>query len=160
MKKSYLSLVINFSLFLVVLSTAVSGLLLQIVYHIRKLLGAVVLELNHPEWSSVHHISSLMLFVLVLIHVKLHWQWYKTVLAKRLLKKNRQVLSLTGIFVLVAVLGFFPWGIHLQSGSEAVRTELIEIHDKVALVLLVCFVMHIVKRLKWFFTSFGRMNKK
>jgi hypothetical protein len=80
----------------------------------------------------------------------LHWKWYKTVIKKRLVAKNIQVLTLSMLFVLVAITGFIPWFIDLLKGDEILRKAFIEIHDKFAIILSVYLILHVIKRLKWF----------
>jgi hypothetical protein len=128
--------------------------------HGNKMLGKSVFGLNYSDWSYFHKVSIVILFILTVFHFSLHWKWYKTVIAKRLLNKNKQVITLTLIFALVAITGFIPWMIDLLEGSNIIREAFIEIHDKIAIILSVYFVLHITKRWKWFITAFEKMRNK
>jgi hypothetical protein len=35
--------------------------------------------------------------------------------------------------------------------------HVIEIHDKITLILIVFLILHIIKRLKWFSSAFGKL---
>ena len=118
-----------------------------------------VFGLEYSNWSSFHKFSIVLLFILVVFHISLHWKWYKTVFAKRLLNKNRQVITLSIIFLLVAITGFIPWIIDLIYVNDLNRKAFIEVHDKIAIILSIYFILHIIKRLKWFVTAIEKMNK-
>lgn len=163
MKKFTLSFIINSGLLLFVILTVFSGLLIQFQYHIGNhgniASDNYVLGLSYHSWSDIHKFSIIVLSVLSIFHLQQHWKWYKTVIAKRLLSKNKQVITLTIIFMLVAITGFIPWIIDLSEGSSMVRKAFIEIHDKIAIILSVFFVLHIIKRLKWFLTTLKKITK-
>jgi len=156
-------LIVNLGLFFSSIFAMFSGLLIQIEYHMGnhsdKLIDKNVLGLDYSDWSSFHKFSIVMLTIFVAIHLSLHWKWYKTVIAKRLLNKNKQVITLTIIFFVVAITGFVPWIIDLAEGNEIIRKAFIEFHDKIAIILSIYFILHIVKRLKWFLTSIEKMKK-
>lgn len=164
MKNPCFKLKINLGLLLSGLLTICSGLLIQIQYHMgnhgNKLLNNYVLGLNYSTWSYIHKFSIIIFSILVAFHISFHWKWYKIVIAKRLLNKNKQVILLTIIFVLVAITGFIPWIIDLLEGSKMTHKAFIEIHDKIAVILSIYFILHMIKRLKWFLTTFEKLNKK
>ena len=72
--------------------------------------------------------------------------------------KNRQVMILSMIFILAAITGYIPWFIKLTRGNMIIRKFYIEIHDKLALILFVFFVLHVVKRLKWFVSTLRKLK--
>lgn len=156
-------LIVNLGLLISVIFTIFSGLLIQIEYHMgnhtHKLIDKSVIGLDYSDWSSFHKFAIVMLTVFVAIHFSLHWKWYKTVFTKRLLNKNRQVITLSIIFLFVAVTGFVPWIIDLADGNDLNRKAFIEIHDKIAIILSIYFILHIIKRFKWFVSTIEKMNK-
>jgi hypothetical protein len=95
----------------------------------------------------------------MIYHVYSHWKWYKGVITKKLIAKNQQVLILSFLFVVVAITGLTPWFINLLNGDEMQRKIFIEIHDKITLILAIYLILHIIKRLKWFFTVFEKIKK-
>lgn len=163
MKSPSLSFKINLGLLFSALIMIFSGLLLQLQYHIGNhgniATNNNVFGVDYYGWSSIHKISIVILSLLMIFHVYLHWKWYSTVIKKRLVSKNKQVLTLSVLFILVAVTGFIPWIIHLLEGNVMVRKAFVEIHDKLAIILSIYLVLHIIKRLKWFFTTFDKLKK-
>lgn len=117
-----------------------------------------VLGINYKNWSDFHKISIVVLSALMIYHIYKHWKWYKIVVLKKLLAKNRQVILLSVLFVLVAMTGFIPWFIDLLKGDEMLRKMFIELHDKLAIILAVYLILHIVKRWSWFFTTFEKIS--
>ncbi|MCU4158092.1 DUF4405 domain-containing protein [Carboxylicivirga sp. A043] len=156
-------MLINIGLLVFLIFTIVSGLLIQIKYHIgmhsENIMDKSVISFDYYDWSCFHKISIVPLFVLIVFHISLNWKWFRTVISKRLFNKNRQVITLTLIFVLVAITGFVPWIIDLAEGNEMTRKRLIEFHDKIAIILSIYFILHIMKRLKWYLTSIEKMSK-
>ncbi|HBS87559.1 MAG: hypothetical protein A2W91_00165 [Bacteroidetes bacterium GWF2_38_335] len=151
---------INLGLLLTGLIMVFSGLIIQFSYHMGNH-GEI--KFNHPalgftyyEWSDLHKIMIVMVSSFMIFHIKQHWKWYKIVIRKNLIAKNRQVIILSVLFILVALTGYIPWFVHLSNESEIFRKTVIEIHDKLALILTVYLVLHLIKRIGWFF---GRKAK-
>jgi len=119
-----------------------------------------VFGINYRGWSVIHKVTIVILTLLMIYHVYHHWKWYKGVILKRLLAKNQQVLILSLLFVFVAITGFTPWFIDLMNGGDMTRKAFIEIHDKLTLILIIYLILHIIKRLKWFFTTFEKIKKE
>jgi hypothetical protein len=156
--------VINLGLIVAGIATVFSGMLIQINYHMGNHgnidINDSVFGINYQSWSAIHKISIVVLSLLMVYHVYQHWKWYKTVISKRLFSKNQQVLILSILFMLAAFTGIIPWLIDLLEGNQMLRKLLIEIHDKLTLILTIYFILHIVKRLKWFFITFEKIQKK
>jgi hypothetical protein len=112
----------------------------------------IVCGFNYPAWSTIHKFAIVFFSLLMIYHIYAHWKWYKGVIAKHLIRKNIQVIALSVLFLLVVITGIIPWLIDLSGNSIMVRILFIEIHDKIALLLIVFLISHIAKRLKWFFT--------
>ncbi|MBP7497071.1 MAG: hypothetical protein KA792_05345 [Bacteroidales bacterium] len=119
--------------------------------------GKTIWGFDYYDWSLIHKISIIIVSLTMIYHIHSHWKWYKTVISKRLIKKNRQVVTLSAIFLLVALTGLVPWTIHLCNGNETLRKGFIEIHDKIALILTVYLFIHIAKRLKWYVKPFRKI---
>jgi hypothetical protein len=159
--------------------TALSGLVIQIGYHMGGEHGPVaygadphssgiqqtrvidpdeiVWGINYTSWSLIHKVAIVLFLILVIYHFCVHWKWYKNVFAKHLLRKNRQVIVLSALFLLVALTGLIPWLIHLSGNDNGFRMILIEIHDKVALLLIIYMFLHISHRVKWFSGTFKKI---
>lgn len=156
--------VINIGLLIFGITTAFSGILIQVNFHMANhgniALNDNVFGINYQSWSVIHKVSIVVLSLLMIYHVYQHWKWYEVVVAKKLITENQQVLILSLLFVLVAISGLTPWFIHLLKGDEMLRKAFIEIHDKLAIILSVYLIFHILKRLKWFVTTFEKIIYK
>jgi len=163
MKRTINQFIINIGLFILGTATVFSGMLIQVKYHMGHhgtiAINDVVLGVDYHGWTVIHKIAIVALTVLMIGHVYIHWKWYKAVITKRILSKNRQALILSLLFVLVAISGLTPWFIDLLNGDEGLRKVFIEIHDKLTIFLSFFLILHIIKRLKWFFTTFDKIRK-
>lgn len=137
-------------------------MLIQVKYHIGNhgniAINDFVFGINYNGWSVVHKISIVVLSLLMIYHIYQHWKWYRVVITKRLFAKNQQVLIFSLLFFLVAITGLTPWFIDLIKSDELQRKTFIEIHDKIAIILTIYLVLHIIKRLKWYITTFAKIN--
>ena len=163
MEKHVNSFLINLGLLISGLVTVFSGLLIQVEYHMGHhgniAINDHVFGISYYGWSDIHKVSIVTISLLMIFHVSMHWKWYKVVIKKKLVAKNIQVLTLSVVFILVAITGFIPWFIGLMNGDVMSRKVFIEIHDKLAIILSVYLILHVIKRLKWFFRIFEK-NKK
>ena len=163
MKKLINQFIVNSTVLIFGISTLFSGLLIQLKFHIgqhgdisssEKFLG-----ITYAGWTEMHKISVVVLVAFIIYHFALHWKWFQTVVCKRLFKRHRQVVTLSITFLIATFSGFFPWLIYLGNGDEVLRKEIIEIHDKVGIVLSVLLIMHMMKRQQWFFKSLEKVIK-
>jgi len=142
------------------LFAAFSGLLIQIEYHLGNhgniTINDHVFGISYSGWSNIHKVSIVMLSLLMIFHISQHWKWYKVVIKKRLITKNIQALTLSVIFILVVITGLTPWFIDLMNGDVMLHKAFIEIHDKLAIILSVYLILHVIKRLKWFLLISGK----
>lgn len=120
--------------------------------------SATIWGLTYPGWSSLHKIAIVLFSALISWHTILHWKWYKTVLTRRRISKNKEVLTLSLLFLLVAVTGLIPWFIDIAGGSGELRLGFIEIHDKLTLLLIGFLGWHLVKRIRWYSAAFGKLR--
>jgi len=177
-KHNFNNFIINNLLLVVGLAMMFSGLVLQIGFHmgehqvdapivqpqsiqyeqLRAIdITKIVCGFYYPDWSAIHKVVIVLFSLLMIYHTYVHWKWYKGVITKHLVGRNRQVFILSVLFLLVAVTGLIPWVIDLTGGSETLRMHFIEIHDKITLILIVFLILHIIKRLKWFSSAFGKL---
>ena len=164
MKKHVQSFIVNLGLLVWGLFAIYSGVLIQIKYHMGNRghsgVNEYVFGVGYSGWNDIHKFSIVILSILAVYHVVLHWKWFKAVFSKKLFSKNLQVITFTLLFILAAVTGLIPWIIDLLGMSEFSRKVFIEIHDKIAIILSVYIIMHIVKRHKWFFNTLAKMANK
>lgn len=114
----------------------------------------IVCGFTYPDWSAIHKFAIVFLSLLMVYHLYTHWKWYEGVITKRLIRKNIQVITLSVLFLLVAITGYIPWFVDLSGSTSILRMLFIEIHDKIALVLIIFLIVHIVQRLKWMVKAF------
>lgn len=161
-KKQQWSLSVNSGLLISGLAMVFSGMLIQINYHMGNHghidIETVVMGIAYRGWSAIHKTAIMAFSALMLLHMTFHWNWYKTMVRKNMVTKNMQVVTLTVVFVLVALTGIIPWMIDLGGGKEFTRKAFIEIHDKLALVLLVYLVLHVISRLTWFKNTIAKLR--
>lgn len=156
--------------------TVISGLVLQLGFHfghgrqmheplheanyeqMRGFASAPdVWGFSYSEWSVLHKSAILVFALLMIIHICLHINWYKAMFSGKAWRKNRQTIILSVLFILTAFSGLIPWFVDLLAGSDDARLELIEIHDKLALLLVVFLILHVAKRQKWFGSTFSKL---
>lgn len=122
-------------------------------------MNKIVLGFNYSDWSSTHKIAIVFISLVMAYHIYTHWKWYKAVITKRLIRKNHQVITLTVLFLLVAITGLVPWITDLSGSTSNIRMAFIEIHDKIALILAVYLILHVMGRNKWFATTYTKLTK-
>lgn len=115
---------------------------------------------SYSEWSVFHKYAIVLFALLMLIHIYLHTNWYKAISSGKAWHKNRQTILLSVLFIFTALSGLIPWFVYLLSGSGDARLGLIEIHDKLALLLVIFLLLHVAKRQKWFSTTFSKLAGK
>jgi hypothetical protein len=178
--KTLTAFVINNVLLLTGLIMIVSGLTLQLGFHVgggRQYEGnrhAInqqqsyeqareidelknVCGFTYHEWSTIHKVAIVLFSLFMIYHFYTHWRWYKTVIAKQLIRKNLQVIILTVLFILVALTGLIPWLIDLSGAKSTLRFVLIEMHDKLTLALIIFLVLHFIKRSKWYKRAYKKV---
>ena len=91
-------------------------------------------------WRTFHLWASIMLLVLVFIHIKMHWNWYRNWFRKGLGSKSRTTALLSITFLLLALTGIILLG-------GACRRSIIGIwYFHLGWLMIVLAVVHIFKR--------------
>jgi hypothetical protein len=162
-RNAFFKFVLNISLVIAALAMVFSGFMIQFNYHMghHGQIAAMeeVLGLDYYQWSGLHKISIILISTLVIIHLFWHYQWFKTMITKKRLARNRQVILFLLIFLFTAFTGYAAWVYAQFADGEFQRKLFIEIHDKITLILLVFLVLHIVKRRNWFVNAYKRLKK-
>jgi len=153
---------INNMLLLSGIVTALTGLTIMLHYHMGNHGGIIITErflgIDYTSWSWIHKTSTIVMSLLATYHILLHWNWYKNVFHKKLVTKNRQVLFLSFIFSISFLTGFIPWLLQVSDITDFNRRFLLEIHDKTGRVLIIFLILHLRKRLKWFKSTYKRLE--
>ena len=74
--------IVDLLLLLLFITTAISGFGMHITGHSD----------NHSiwhNWAVIHTLSTLLFVITTVIHIYLHWNWYKTLFSKPLGKKAK-----------------------------------------------------------------------
>lgn len=161
-RRLILSFFINLGLLLTGAVMALSGFIIQFGFHMGHH-GSIdeslpVLGLYYAGWSISHKTAIVAVSLLIMVHIALHGDWYRAVVKKRLFARNKLVITLSAIFIIVAVTGYVPWFIKLAGGSDLTRKVFVEVHDKITIVLFACLLIHLAKTFRWFITSFEKMK--
>jgi hypothetical protein len=119
----------------------------------------IVCGLAYPDWSTTHKFAIVFFSLLMIYHIYTHWKWYKRVITKHLIGKNFQVITLTVLFLLVAVNGLVPWFINLSGSTSILRLIFIEIHDKLTFILIIYLCLHVIQRTNWFSTAYVKLKR-
>ena len=93
------------------------------------------------NWAVSHVLTSLAFLVLGIIHVKMHWAWYKGWITKGIGNKSRVTALLSVIFFLIILTG-----VMLLALIDGANSPTGLWHYRVGLFLVVLSVWHIVKR--------------
>lgn len=146
------------ALFMVTIAT---GMVLQLQYHMHHLPdGALVLGLGRHGWLTLHKISAVTSLACILHHCAHHWRLIVTVTKKKLYLKKMSagIVSyyLFLVFVPTALTAMASW-IFLKGH---VRFMLVEVHDKLALLLVFVFLAHLVTRAGWMVKTYRALARK
>lgn len=92
------------------------------------------------NWAVFHVLVSFMFLAFVVLHVKMHVSWYKSILQKGLGNKSRITFSLSILFLILSLTGL------VLLVKEGGNTCVGKWHYRVGLLMIVFSVLHIVKR--------------
>jgi hypothetical protein len=146
--------VINICLIVAGLATILTGFVIQLKYHMGGLSPiSEAWGLAYSNWSFLHKLSIVFFSLLMVFHIALHWKWYKIIIARRMIARNKETVILSVIFFFTTVTGFAAWFADiLNTGTSLevtlLRKTFIEIHDKIAIILTIYIILHTLKRLK------------
>lgn len=182
-KKNLNHFIVNNLLLIFGLAVIISGLLLQVEFHmgsherhrsgiqlsdsrmiqyeqLREInTGKIVWGLNYSEWSFSHKFVIVGFSLLMIYHTFVHWKWYKGLVNKHLYNKNKEVTSLSVLFLITAVTGLLPWFIDMAGGTSNLRMSFIEIHDKITFILIAFLLLHFIKRAKWYIKTYEKFKR-
>lgn len=152
--KTSLNLPVDLILIVAGFFTAFSGLLLQFRYHAGRVPhNTCVFYFDYFEWTAIHKILSAAFFLVLCVHLYLHAGWYKSILRKKSFMKNQTVI-LSLVLLMTSLTGLIPWmesSFCILTSGEMPEAErhLVEIHDKVSLILVIYLALHVKSRFGW-----------
>ncbi len=152
---------VNLAALVPFLVTIATGMVLQLQYHMHHLPDcSPVLGLGRHGWLTLHKISAVTSLACILHHCAHHWKFIVTVTKKKLYRKKMSsaVVSyyLFVIFVPTALTAILSWT--FMTGRA--RFMLVEVHDKLALLLVFVFSAHLVTRAGWMVKTYRTLVRK
>lgn len=153
---------INLYTFVLYLIAAGTGLLLQLKYHLHRLpADCAVMGLNKPGWLVLHQVSAIAALAGIVFHFVQHWKFLSVITGKIIDLKSISPAGLSYwlfIFCIPAYLtAMASW--LLTGNKDPGGFLLIEIHDKLALLLIIPSTIHIILRSGWMFRTYRQLKK-
>ncbi len=175
--KNLLGFTVNSLLIVFGIATMLTGYVLQIGFHIgnegRKPGQTEQVEqmhkinptdtvwgIDYTTWTVLHKVVIVILLLLMVYHFVSHWKWYKGVISNHLMGKNKLPITVSILFILVALTGLLPWCIGAFNSESMSRFVFLETHDKLTILLTLFLVWHIIKKRTWFTNTFKKLRNK
>lgn len=154
----YLNL-LNAAPFLIAIIT---GLVIQINFHMHRLPDDSLLAgLSRSGWLLAHKISATMALTGVIAHCIAHRKHIagttRRIIRNRSLSKVIASYYLLIIFIPTSLAAMTSWIFFSQ--GDATRFTLVELHDKLALLLAAVSIVHILSRTGWMIKTGRRLFK-
>jgi hypothetical protein len=134
---------LNLGLLLAGLASASSGLTMQVKYHMGRHGQLDATDWGYPIWAQVHKWASVVLLALVVWHLVINWKWLRAVWSKGHLRKHRQLVTMSLIFLGAVLTGLGAWAIGWSDLGFRSEKLVVEIHDKLTLFLTVFLFLHV-----------------
>lgn len=148
---------VNAISFLPFLLLLISGIIM-LLYHTGRPYPVETIGLNGDTWLVIHMVLSIIAVPFVVLHLYLHFDWLKKLFAFKLKNKHkRKNITLFVIFTLCVLTSLFSLFIVPDSN---VRDGLRGIHNKLGLIMLVFFAIHIVNYFKWIVSMTYKVLRK
>ena len=131
----------------------ITGLIL-LAYHAGKPYNELFLSNDGYFWLNTHIVFAVITFVMIGIHLSLHLNWFIKLVTTNL--KNKywfRNLMLVLVFLLTVLTSATPW---LFLGESNASKLLLGIHNKLGLLLIAFFLIHLLSYYKWLL----KMTKK
>jgi len=152
MNKSNHNFIIDIILFFNGILLSFSGLIISAKYHAEHLPKDVKYFIfNYYSWSFFHKVMSVVCFFLVCYHLYLHKTWVLKNLISRDTVKKKSIFPII-VFFIGALTGFIPWIISMSiifSENIHLRRTIIEIHDKLGIILIILLIFHLTQKYFW-----------
>jgi hypothetical protein len=106
--------------------------------------------------ENIHIWFGLILLGLIVFHIIHHWKWFKKFVSVKFIFKNKLLSVTLVVFVLMAISGLVMW-------LDLVPREILnfrEIHEVTGQILLFLVLVHVIQRVKWYFTVPARHFKR
>lgn len=128
--------------------------LIMLAYHTEKPYTELILSKDGGFWLNTHIVFAVITFVIIIIHLSLHINWLSKLVSGKL--KNKYWvgnLILLILFLLTTIASALPW---LFLDESTISTFLLGVHNKLGLLLIAFFLIHLFRYFNWLVT----MTKK
>ena len=115
-----------------------------------------VLGLNKFGWLFLHKISASISLAGIIIHCMLHWKFISATTIKIFNRKSKTRI-LSSYYLLIIYIPTFLTSIGswiFFNDKDSTKHALVEIHDKLALILIIIFLVHIISRFGWIIRTY------
>lgn len=121
--------------------------IIMLSYHTGTPYSDTFLNKDGNFWLYTHKFFAVVSLVIIALHLSLHLNWFKKLLSGN--QKNKywiRNLILVILFLLVTLTSVLPWLILEESDTASL---LLGVHNKIGLLLIVFFVIHLFSYFKW-----------
>jgi hypothetical protein len=138
---------INVSLLVAGTLSLVSGLLIQVSYHMGHAVsaGRSVWGWDHPTWALFHQVSSAFLLAFAAWHLYLNRKPLLAIL-KRSGAWRRQGPILLATFTAAVTTALLAWAAAVAFDRHLAERALVEIHNKIVIPMSVLLALHVWQR--------------
>lgn len=142
-KRNYYVDIIAFVPFLLLLMSGI----VMLKYHSGTPYEVENMGLSGDSWIKIHKILAVISLPIVILHLVLHLNWFKTLFTFKLKNRHRGInITLFIFFLLCASTSLFSWLIFTDSDAGKLLRGL---HNKLGIILLIFFAIHVVVNFKW-----------
>lgn len=121
--------------------------IVMLAYHAGKPIEELTFNKDGGFWLNAHIVSALVSMVATGVHLYQHFGWFKKLFSGK--QKNKywvRNLILVLSFLAVTLTSVLPWLVLEESKTASVMLGL---HNKLGLLLIVFFVVHLLSYFKW-----------
>jgi len=123
--------------FILLITTGV----IMLKYHTGAPVESIIIGLDGHSWMTFHKIISVISMLLILLHLFVKTDWVKNLFLFKLKSKFKAAnIILFVVFFLCSLTALCAW---LIFGGTATAQLLVGIHNKLGLLLILLFVIHI-----------------
>jgi hypothetical protein len=105
-------------------------------------------------WAWFHVIVSLPTLIAMLLHIKAHWSWYKSLVKKGMKNKSKITIIISILFLILTITGILLM-FFIEGANSAVGLW----HYKLGIVMGVLALFHIIGRFKIMIKGLGWKKK-
>lgn len=129
MKKSHSNLVIDAIMLFILMALIGIGLLTKYVLltgqdkwdKFGDNLELTLFNLDRHDWNQIHFLLGISLFVLLVLHILLHWKMIICIYKSLIIKKTLRIILASTLFIISIALVIFPFVFNAEIGQPTYR---------------------------------------